>query len=137
MQCKILKMIIEGIKKDCEEIANGNNGRIRPEKISIRKDLHSQLVGEIRSGNINNFQKVLFSTQSTQSRDYVKMRWNALEWSWRVGGKEEEKSYKLRFTTHSEDGKSYNLLNTSCNICGNLPFQTDDGQYYCPACASR
>lgn len=128
-------MLIEGIKKKCEEIAQGNNGRIRPGEVSIRGGLQSQVIGEIQNGYHDSYSVDLVSNETRM--DFINIEWKAFHWGYHVDGVEESKSYILKKSLHSGsegDGESFHLNDIQCNECGNEPFQDSEGCYYCPVC---
>jgi len=126
-------MIIQGIKKDCEKIAEGNDGRIRPNKIHVRNDLFQQVLGEMENGYKHRWD-MSYINNTMEKRGY-KIEWNAFEWSCYVDSYTEKEYYIEDGGRLDEDStNAYKLSEIRCNKCDNKPFVDSSGNYYCPIC---
>lgn len=122
-------MIIEGIKKDCEKMAKGNNGRIRPDYLIIDRERVAIIEGEVENYSEGGHCQISFPLPRR-----LKIEWDSWEWRVNVGPKE-AKTYYMDFVERGPDEVegAYEIV-PECTKCENRPMETSNGQYYCPVC---
>lgn len=130
-------MFIKKIKNQCEQHAKGNNSVIRPLEIHLNNNLWRQLLGEVNSMHkIHWDAHVENATEYSNTSEYESQRlfieWDAREWGLIVG-EEESKNYEIPlFKRDSREFDQNVSIKWQCMECGNKPFRTNDGKYYCP-----
>lgn len=119
--------LIYEIKKHCEEVAQGNNGRIRPCLLLVNVDLHYQFEEEMTSLKKRHWEAEL----TKGSLSPVRLHWDPWEWREFVGPPQ-RKTYEIPFFFDDDLERKFETK-LECNQCENEPLQAR-GEYYCPVC---
>lgn len=118
--------LIYEIKSRCEDLARGNNGKIRPYHLEIPHDYVQQLEAELHDTyKCENW-------EADVGGNTLSIFWDEEEWLKQVGNYENKHyhidlyfdatvSYPFKFKVH-------------CHSCGNKPLHSKTGHKFCPVC---